>query len=132
MDIYVEDYGYETVDEFKKDLQEYEQEKIDHRDTINVPAPLPKHDIFDKSVRDVLSRVEENSKKEIEFKKEKEKQEKEQQQLIEKQKQDEINKCDVNHPDYKCGIDTKMGMLRPQNMQQFFDLNLDTTNSTNV
>ena len=38
---------------------------------------------------------------------------------------------DVNHPDYKCSIDTKMGMLRPQNMQQFFDLNLDTTSSIN-
>ena len=38
---------------------------------------------------------------------------------------------DVNHPDYKCAIDTKMGMLRPQNLQQFFDLDLNTTTSSN-
>lgn len=100
MNIYVEDYGYVTVDEFNKDLQKYEQEKIDHQNTVGVPAPLPKHDIFDKPIGNVLSREQEQLKKQIEEEKEKEKQEKEQEELIEKEKQNEINKCDVNHPDY--------------------------------
>ena len=38
---------------------------------------------------------------------------------------------DVNHPDYKCSIDTKMGMLRPQSYQQFFDIGLNTNASSN-
>ena len=38
---------------------------------------------------------------------------------------------DVNHPDYKCAIDTKMGMLRPQSYQQFFDIGLNTNASSN-
>ena len=39
MDIFVEDYGYITVDEFNNDLQQYQQEKIDHQNTIGVPHP---------------------------------------------------------------------------------------------
>ena len=100
MDIYIEDYNYITVDEFNNDLQEYQQQKIDHQNTVGVPVPLPKHDIFDKPIGNVLSREQEKLKKQIEEQKEKEKQEKEQQELIEKEQQDEINKCDVNHPDY--------------------------------
>jgi len=38
---------------------------------------------------------------------------------------------DVNHPDYKCSIDTKMGMLRPQSYQQFFDISLNEAASGN-
>ena len=38
---------------------------------------------------------------------------------------------DVNHPDYKCSIDTEMGMLRPQTFQQFFDVSLNTSTSKN-
>jgi hypothetical protein len=38
---------------------------------------------------------------------------------------------DVNHPDYKCSIDTKMGMLRPQSYQQFFDISLNQSASAN-
>ena len=38
---------------------------------------------------------------------------------------------DVNHPDYKCSIDTKMGMLRPQSYQQFFDISLNEAASRN-
>ena len=38
---------------------------------------------------------------------------------------------DVNHPDYKCSIDTKMGMLRPQSYQQFFDIGLNSSASSN-
>ena len=37
---------------------------------------------------------------------------------------------DVNHPDYKCSIDTKMGMLRPQTFTQFFDIQLNTSSSS--
>ena len=37
---------------------------------------------------------------------------------------------DVNHPDYKCSIDTKMGMLRPQTFTQFFDISLNETSSS--
>ena len=37
---------------------------------------------------------------------------------------------DVNHPDYKCSIDTKMGMLRPQTFTQFFDIALNTSASS--
>ena len=37
---------------------------------------------------------------------------------------------DVNHPDYKCSIDTGMGMLRPQSFTQFFDIELNTSSST--
>jgi len=37
---------------------------------------------------------------------------------------------DVTHPDYQCAIDTKMGMLRPQSMSQFFDIALNTTDSS--
>ena len=65
MNIFVEDYGYVTVDEFNKDLQEYQQEKIDHKGTLGVPAPLPKHDIFDKSIGNVLSREQEQLKKQM-------------------------------------------------------------------
>ena len=38
---------------------------------------------------------------------------------------------DVNHPDYKCSIDTQMGMLRPQTFTQFFDIGLNTSSSSN-
>ena len=38
---------------------------------------------------------------------------------------------DVNHPDYKCSIDTKMGMLRPQSFTQFFDIALNNSSSSN-
>ena len=38
---------------------------------------------------------------------------------------------DVNHPDYKCAIDTQMGMLRPQSFTQFFDIALNTSTSSN-
>ena len=38
---------------------------------------------------------------------------------------------DVLHPDYKCSIDAKNGQLRPMNFQNFFDIELDTVNSTN-
>jgi len=38
---------------------------------------------------------------------------------------------DVNHPDYRCAIDTGMGMLRPQSYSQFFDIGLNTSTSAN-
>ena len=38
---------------------------------------------------------------------------------------------DVVHPDYKCSIDAKNGHLRPMNFQNFFDIELDSVNSTN-
>ena len=38
---------------------------------------------------------------------------------------------DVNHPDYKCSIDTKMGMLRPQSFTQFFDISMNNSSSAN-
>ena len=38
---------------------------------------------------------------------------------------------DVNHPDYKCSIDTSMGMLRPQSYTQFFDIALNSSSSAN-
>ncbi len=38
---------------------------------------------------------------------------------------------DVNHPDYRCSIDTGMGMLRPQSYSQFFDIALNTSSSAN-
>ena len=36
---------------------------------------------------------------------------------------------DVNHPDYKCAIDSKLGVLRPQSYSQFFDMSLNTSTS---
>lgn len=100
MDIYIEDYGYDSVEQFNSDLEEYRQAVINHTGTLGVPAPLPQHDVFNSPIGNVLSRLEEDLKKEIEDQHQKEKQEKEQQELIAKQEQDEINKCDVNHPDY--------------------------------
>jgi len=38
---------------------------------------------------------------------------------------------DVNHLDYNCAIDTKSGVLRPKSFQNFFDIELDTVNSSN-
>ncbi len=38
---------------------------------------------------------------------------------------------DVNHPDYNVGIDTKLGLLRPKSYSQYFDIELNTTNSSN-
>lgn len=119
MNIYVEDYGYVTVDEFNKDLQEYKQQKIDHQNTVGVPAPLPKHDIFDKPISNALSREQEQLKKQIEEQNEKEKQEKEQQELIEKEKQNEINKCDVNHPDYDYLYARKKAYGSPENQFEY-------------
>ena len=40
------------------------------------------------------------------------------------------NVGDVNHLDYNCSIDTKQGVLRPKNFQNFFDIELDTVNSS--
>ena len=41
------------------------------------------------------------------------------------------NVGDVTHLDYNCSIDTKQGVLRPKNFQNFFDIELDTVNSLN-
>ena len=38
---------------------------------------------------------------------------------------------DVNHPDYECSIDVKAGAMRPQSYSQFFDITLNTSNSSN-
>jgi len=38
---------------------------------------------------------------------------------------------DVFHPDYNCSIDGKKGHLRPKSFQQFFDVSLDTSTSSN-
>ena len=38
---------------------------------------------------------------------------------------------DVNHPDYRVAIDTKLGVLRPQSYSQFFDMSLNTASSQN-
>jgi len=38
---------------------------------------------------------------------------------------------DVNHPDYNCAIDTKMGMLRPKSFTQFFGITQNVGASTN-
>jgi len=38
---------------------------------------------------------------------------------------------DVNHPDYNVSIDAKLGAMRPKSYSQFFDLDLDTTASSN-
>ena len=40
------------------------------------------------------------------------------------------NVGDVNHIDYNCAIDTKQGVLRPKSFQNFFDMELDTVNSS--
>ena len=40
------------------------------------------------------------------------------------------NVGDVNHIDYNCSIDTKQGVLRPTGFQNFFDIELDTVNSS--
>ena len=39
---------------------------------------------------------------------------------------------DVNHPDYQVAIDVKAGAMRPQSYSQFFDITLNTANSTNL
>jgi preprotein translocase subunit YajC len=38
---------------------------------------------------------------------------------------------DVNHPDYNCAIDTKMGMLRPKSFTQFFGITQNVGGSSN-
>ena len=38
---------------------------------------------------------------------------------------------DVNHPDYNASIDAKLGVMRPKGYSQFFDIELDTTASSN-
>lgn len=38
---------------------------------------------------------------------------------------------DVNHPDYKVAVDAEQGHLRPMSVTNFFDISLDTTNSSN-
>ena len=38
---------------------------------------------------------------------------------------------DVSHPDYHVAIDTKRGQLRPQHFTNFFDIDLNTSKSTN-
>ena len=38
---------------------------------------------------------------------------------------------DVNHPDYECAIDAKLGACRPQSYSQFFDITLNTNTSQN-
>ena len=38
---------------------------------------------------------------------------------------------DVNHPDYNVSIDAKLGAMRPKSYSQFFDLELDTSASSN-
>jgi hypothetical protein len=38
---------------------------------------------------------------------------------------------DVNHPDYECAVDAKLGAARPQSYSQFFDITLNTNTSQN-
>ena len=38
---------------------------------------------------------------------------------------------DVNHPDYQASIDAKLGAMRPKVYSQFFDIELNTTTSSN-
>ena len=38
---------------------------------------------------------------------------------------------DVNHPDYNCSIDSKLGVLRPKSFSQFFDISLNSSTSQN-
>jgi hypothetical protein len=40
------------------------------------------------------------------------------------------NVGDVNHIDYNCSVDTKSGVLRPKNFQNFFDIEFDSVNSS--
>lgn len=37
---------------------------------------------------------------------------------------------DVAHPDYRVSMDAKLGAMRPENYQNFFDITLDTVNSS--
>jgi len=38
---------------------------------------------------------------------------------------------DVNHPDYQVGVDTKLGAMRPKSYSQFFDIEFNSTLSSN-
>jgi len=38
---------------------------------------------------------------------------------------------DVNHPDYNCSIDSRLGVLRPKSFSQFFDISLNSSSSQN-